>query len=127
MAECLFLKMTLDLNDGNLLLDVLGHTGAVLAQALRVDHAVEGVRGDAQREGDILRVAQHAHILHYVILWEGAGEFIFQCVCQHLLSFSLVASLALSTGSVLMSFSPNSWPSTRPPAATRSNAYNKKE
>ena len=41
---------------------------------------------------------------------------------QNLLSFSLVASLALSTGSVLMSFSPNSWPSTRPPAATRSNA-----
>ena len=60
--------MALDLNDGNLLLDVLGHAGAVLAQSLGVDHAVEGVRGDAQREGDVLGVAQHAHILHYVIL-----------------------------------------------------------
>ena len=58
----------LDINDGNLLLDVLGHTGAVLAQSLGVDHAVEGVRGDAQREGDVLGVAQHTHILHYVIL-----------------------------------------------------------
>ena len=56
------------MNDGHLLLDVLGHTGAVLAQALGVDHAVEGVRGDAQREGDVLGVAQHAHVLHYVIL-----------------------------------------------------------
>ena len=45
---------------------------------------------------------------------------------QNLLSFSLVASLALSTGSVLMSFSPNSWPSTRPPAATRSNAWKRR-
>ena len=56
------------MNDGHLLLDVLGHAGAVLAESLRVDHAVEGVRGDAQREGDVLGVAQHAHILHYVIL-----------------------------------------------------------
>ena len=58
----------LDINDGHLLLDVLGHTGAVLAQSLGVDHAVEGVGGDAQGEGDVLGVAEHAHILHYIIL-----------------------------------------------------------
>ena len=91
--------MTLDLNDGNLLLDVLGHTGAVLAQSLGVDHAVEGVRGDAQREGDILRVAQHAHILHNVILWGGVGEFMFHCVCMSTLTvFFLGGVLGLVHG-----------------------------
>ena len=68
MIPLLFERVALlDMNDGDLLLDVLGHAGAVLAESLRVDHAVEGVRGDAQREGDVLGVAQHAHILHYVI------------------------------------------------------------
>ena len=58
----------MDIDGVNLLLDVFCHTGAVLAQSLGVDHAVEGVRGDAQREGDVLGVAQDPHILHYVIL-----------------------------------------------------------
>ena len=62
------------MNDRNLLLDVLGHTGAILAQPLGVDHPVEGVRGDPQGEGDVLRVAQHSHILHYVVFCNGAGR-----------------------------------------------------
>ena len=69
MIQHLFGRVALlDMNGGNLLLDVLGHAGAVLAQSLGVDHAVEGVRGDTQREGDVLGVAQHPHILNYVIL-----------------------------------------------------------
>ena len=69
MIPFLFERVALlDMNDGDLLLDVLGHAGAVLAESLGVDHAVEGVRGDAQHEGDVLGVAEHAHILHYIIL-----------------------------------------------------------
>ena len=60
-------------NDRYLLLDVLGHAGAVLAQPLGVDHPVEGVRGDPQGEGDVLRVTQHSHILHDVVFCNGAG------------------------------------------------------
>ena len=58
----------MDIDGVNLLLDVFCHTGAVLAQSLGVDHAVEGVGGDTQGEGDVLGVAEHAHILHYIIL-----------------------------------------------------------
>ena len=60
-------------NDRNLLLDVLGHAGAVLAQPLGVDHPVEGVRGDPQGEGDVLGVAHHSHILYYVVFCNGGG------------------------------------------------------
>ena len=52
----------------HLLLNVLSHTGAVLAESLGVDHAVEVVRGDGEGEGDVLGVTEDANVLHNIIL-----------------------------------------------------------
>ena len=58
----------------HLLLDILSHASAVFAETLGVDHAVEVCCGDAEGEGDVLRVAEHPHILHYVVPWGGMDE-----------------------------------------------------
>ncbi len=42
---------------------VLGHAAAVLGQALRVDHAVEGVQGSGlEGDANVRRVALHVHL-----------------------------------------------------------------
>ena len=58
----------------HLLLDVLSHASAVLAETLGIDHAVEVCTGDTEGKGDVLRVAEHPHILHYVVLWGEIDE-----------------------------------------------------
>ena len=59
----------------NLLLNVLSHAGAVLAESLGVDHAVEVVRGDCEGEGDVLGVTEDADVLHDIILVLLLGRF----------------------------------------------------
>ena len=45
---------------------VLGHAGRVLREALRVDESVELLAEGGQRDGDVLGVARHPHILNDV-------------------------------------------------------------
>ena len=50
-----------------LLLNVLRHARGVLGETFGVDHAIEGVCGEGEGEGDVLAVAQHPDIQHDVV------------------------------------------------------------
>ena len=50
-----------------LLLNVFRHTCRVLGETFGVDHAIEGVGGEGEGEGDVLAVAQHPDIQHDVV------------------------------------------------------------
>ena len=52
-----------------LLLNVLRHARGVLGETFGVDHAIEGVCGEGEGEGDVLAVAQHPDIQHDVVFW----------------------------------------------------------
>ena len=52
-----------------LLLNVLRHARGVLGETFGVDHAIEGVCGEGEGEGDVLAVAQHPDIQHNVVFW----------------------------------------------------------
>ena len=57
-------------DDVDLLLYVLSHTGAVLAESLGINHAIEVLRGNTESERDILGVTHHSHLRYYVVLWD---------------------------------------------------------